>query len=219
MATVNGIANISLNKSLMDMINKCLLAIGEIPYPDTFDTREFQMGTDAETARRLVEDNMLGIQSQGWFFNTDYNLELVPDAISKEIIIDPNIVRLDFGITENNRYNVVRNKVYDYKNKTTQIEADKIIADAVSIVDYDELPIEAYLYIAFKSARMFQQKVIGSLETDSFTMRDEIQALSDLQRLQLQSQDYILSNQKASTRTHNGYLVSGLYGSKGRRGF
>jgi hypothetical protein len=43
--------------------------------------------------------------------------------------------------------------------------------------------------------------------------------LVNLQRRQLQTQDYNIQNSRVSTRTHNGYLVAGLYGNKGRRSF
>jgi hypothetical protein len=54
------------------------------------------------------------------------------------------------------------------------------MCDIVWLVDYANLPPEAYEYISLRSARKFQQKVIGALETDQFTMRDEQDALSKL---------------------------------------
>lgn len=205
-------------KSKLDMINTCLLAIGEVPLIDGTNTSTLTLGTDSETAKRIVETTMVETQSRGWYFNTDYDFPLTPDS-NNFITMPPNTLRLDFGNNEGkHRYTIKNGKVYDYKDFTFLIP-NQLTADVVWLVDYSELPPEAYEYIALRAARKFQQKVIGAVETDSFTVRDEGDALVNLQRRHLQSQDYSIKNSKVSTRTHNGYLHDGLFGNKGRRNF
>ena len=205
-------------KSKLDMINDALLAIGESPFIDGTVVDTIPVGTDGETAKRLVEKTMVEVQSRGWYFNTDYDFVLTPD-INGFITMPPNTLRVDFGNAGNkHRYTIKNGSIYDYLNKSFIIESD-LVCDITWLVDYSELPPEAYEYISLRAARKTQQKLIGSVETDSFTIRDETDSYVNLQRRQAQSQDYNIQNSRVSTRTHNGYLVAGLYGSKGRRNF
>ncbi len=205
-------------KSKLDMINKSLLAIGEVPLIEGTNVEALPLGTDGETAKRIVETTMVETQSKGWYFNTDYYFPLLPDSLNF-ITMPPNTLRVDFGNTKFRHQYILKNgKIYDVVNHTFIIETT-LEADVIWLNDYQTLPPEAYEYIAFRAARKFQQSVIGSIETDSFTVRDEADSLVNLQRRQLQSQDYNIQNSKVSTRVHNGYLQQGLYGNKGRRDF
>lgn len=205
-------------KSLLDMINDSLLSIGEIPLVDGTDISTLQLGTDAETAKRIIQDTMIEVQARGWYFNTDYNFTLVPDS-NKFITMPPNALKADFGATsDRHRYTVKGGKVYDNKEQTFIIEK-KLEADVIWLVDYNELPPEAYTYISLRAARKFQQKVLGSTEVAQFTMLDEQDALIHLQNLHLQLQDYNLVDARVTTRTSNYLLTNTLYRTKTRRNF
>ena len=206
------------SNSKLDMINVCLLSIGEVPLLEGTVVDTIIVGTDADAAKRLVESTMIEVQSRGWYFNLDYDFKLVPD-INKFITMPPNVLRVDFGNNEDrHRYSIRNGKIYDYLEQTYIIEKI-LIADVIWLQDYSELPPEAYEYISLRASRKFQQKVIGSTETDTFTTRDEQDALINLQRRQLQSQDFTIMNHKVSSRIHSGYLNQGLFGSTGRRDF
>ena len=205
-------------KSKLDMINQCLLAIGEVPFIEGTIVADLPLGTDGETAKRLVETTMVEVQARGWYFNIDYNFRLIPD-VSGFITMPPNTLRVDFGNTSSsNRYTLKNGSIYDYQEQTFIITSP-IECDVIWLKDYNMLPPEAYEYVSLRAARKFQQKVIGASETDTFTQRDEADALVNLQRRQLQSQDFNIQNSRVSTTTHNGYLIQGLYGNKGRRSF
>jgi len=204
--------------SELNMINDSLLSIGESPFLEGTIVEALTIGTDGETAKRLVRTTMIEVQSRGWYFNTDYYFKLYPDT-EGFITMPPNTLRVDFGNGEDKHQYVVKNgQVYDYLNHTFKIT--KVLeADVVWLVDYSELPPEAYAYISLRAARKFQQKVIGAAELDAFTVRDETDALVNMQRRQLQSQDYSITNSRVATRTHNGYLTKALWGNKNRRDF
>jgi hypothetical protein len=205
-------------KSELNMINDSLLSIGETPYLEGTIVDTIPIGTDGETAKRLIRTTMIEVQSRGWYFNTDYNFRLSPD-IDGFISMPPNTLRADFGNTEfRHRYTIKNGRIYDYLNQTFFIDAT-LIADVVWLVDYSDLPPEAYEYISLRAARKFQQKVIGSTEVAQFTERDEMDAYVNIQRRQLQSQDFRLRNNRVSTRIHSGYLTEALYGSTNRRNF
>lgn len=205
-------------KSELNMINDSLLSIGENPFIEGTIVDTLPVGTDGETAKRIVRTTMIEVQSRGWYFNTDYNFRLVPDN-NGFITMPPNTLRVDFGNSPSGNKYILRNgSIYDVENQSFIIEG-VITGDVVWLVDYPVLPPEAYEYISLRAARKFQQKVIGSVETDTFTMRDESDSFINLQRRQLQVQDYNIQNSRVSTRIHNGYLVQALYGNKGRRSF
>ena len=205
-------------KSELNMVNDSLLSIGETPFLEGTVVDTLPVGTDGETAKRLIRTTMIEVQARGWFFNLDYNFKLVPD-INGFITMPPNTLRVDFGNTEyRHQYTIKNGQIYDYLNQTFVIETT-LIADVIWLVDYNDLPPEAYEYISLRSARKFQQKVIGAQETDTFTVRDEADAYTNLQRRQLQSQDYVLANHRVNTRIHNGYLRAALYGNTSRRRF
>ena len=205
-------------KSKLDMINDSLRAIGEVPYQSDTLVSTLPIGTDGEIAKDLVEKTMVEVQSRGWYFNTDYNFPLEPDG-DNFITLPPNALRIDFGNNPGrHQYTQKNGAIYDYLNRTFKIEST-LEADMTWLVDYNDLPPEAYEYISMRAARKFQQRAIGSTEIDGFTSRDESDTLINLQRRQLQSQDFCIHNSRVSTRIHNGYLVKGLYGNKGRREF
>ena len=205
-------------KSKLDMINDSLRAIGEVPYQSDTLVSTLPIGTDGEIAKDLVEKTMVEVQSRGWYFNNDYNFPLEPDG-DNFITLPPNALRIDFGNNPGrHQYTQKNGAIYDYLNRTFKIEST-LEADMTWLVDYNDLPPEAYEYISMRAARKFQQRAIGSTEIDGFTSRDESDTLINLQRRQLQSQDFCIHNSRVSTRIHNGYLVKGLYGNKGRREF
>jgi len=205
-------------KSELNMINDSLLAIGETPFAEGTIVDSLPPGTDGDTAKRMIRATMIEVQARGWYFNTDYYFPLVPDSLGF-ITMPPNALRVDFGNTEfRHQYTIKNGKIYDYVHQTFVIEGT-LHADVIWLVDYVELPPEAYAHIALRAARKFQQKVIGSTELDTFTTRDEIDSLTNLQRRQLQSQDYRLGNRRVNTRISNSALYEGLYGVKTRRGF
>ena len=205
-------------KTKIEMINTCLLTIGEVPLDEYTDVDKLQLGTDAETAKRIVEATMIEVQSRGWYFNTDYNFTLTPD-INGFITVPPNTMRLDFGnSSDRHQYTLRDNSVYDFSKKTFEI-TKPLEADITWLVDYDILPAEAFQYISLRAARKFQQKVIGATETDAFAVRDETEAYLELQRRQLQYQDFTMRNDRVSTRIHSGYLQRALYGATNRRMF
>ena len=205
-------------KSKFDMVNRCLIAIGESPMPNDYVLDNAEIGTDIDISRRVVEETMGEVQSRGWYFNTDYNFKLLPDD-KQFIVLPPNVLRVDFGATEyKHRYVQKNGMIYDNEKQTFKIDKP-LEADIIWFVDYDSLPVEAYEYIASRSARKAQERIIGATETDSFTSRAEMDALTNLERRQLQVQDYKLRNNKVTTRITNAWLKQGLYRVDNRRNF
>lgn len=202
------------SKTKLNMINKCLLAIGEVPFPEGVLVDTLALGTDGETAKRVVEETMVEVQSIGWYFNTDYNFKLYKD-INNIIALPPNVLRVD--TQDDNRYVEKDGKIYDVEKQTYIIEPTYIETDIVWLTDYPTLPPEAYEYIAARSARKFQQYAVGAPDLTNTTSIAEQETFVRMQRRQLQTQAYNIQNSRVSNRMHSGYLQRGLYNSKNRR--
>jgi hypothetical protein len=185
----------------IQMINQCLLAIGEVVLPEGTLIEDLPIGTDARTAEFYVVKNMKRVQNKGWFYNTDYNFRFIPDA-DNFITAPANLLRLDPGLTSH-RQNVIKKgaRLYDRVNQTYKFE-DDVYAQAIWLVDYAELPVTAFDYIALRAARQFQQSVVGSTELQGFTEQDELDALADMQREQLQYNDYSMLGRGAQRLTN-----------------
>lgn len=202
------------SKTKLNMINKCLLAIGESPYPEGTLIPSLALGTDGETASRIVEETMIEVQSIGWYFNLDYNFKLYKDTLNV-IALPPNVIRVD--TIQDNKYIEKNGKIYDVEKQTYIIEPTYIEADMVWLVDYPVLPPEAYEYIGARAARKFQQYVVGAPDLTQTTSASEQDAFVRLQRRQLQTQAYNIQNARVSTRASNAYLRGAMRASKGRR--
>lgn len=200
-------------RNRLDMVNRCLRAIGEIPYPAGTLVDSLALGTDGETAARIVAETMVEVQSIGWYFNLDYNFKLYVDSNSV-IVLPPNLIRMD--TVASNRYMSKNGQVYDNENHTFIIDVPSIEADIVWLVDYEVLPAEAYEYIAARSARKFQEYVLGAPDLSRSTTVAEQDAFIRVQRRQLQSRAYNIQNERVSTRSTNAKLRPGLSKAKGR---
>lgn len=202
------------SKTKLNMINKCLLAIGETPYPEGTLIPSLALGTDGETASRIVEETMIEVQSIGWYFNLDYNFKLYKD-VENVIALPPNVIRVDTH--RDNRYIEKNGKIYDMEKQTYIIEPTYIETDIVWLVDYPVLPPEAYEYIGARAARKFQQYVVGAPDLTQTTSISEQDAFVRLQRRQLQTQAYNVQNSRVSTRSSNTFLRGSMNRVKGRR--
>jgi hypothetical protein len=183
----------------LDMINDCLLSIGEMPYPTGTLITDIQTGEDGDVARRMVEETMIETQSRGWYFNTDYNYRFVPT--DNAITLPANVLRVDLY---DKRYTLRGKRIYDKQKFSFELEDDvtELFGDIIWLVDYEDLPPNAYVYVAMRSARKFQQKVIGSQELAQYTQIDEQDALLNMQREHMQYQDYNIRAKELSRHTN-----------------
>jgi hypothetical protein len=156
---------------------------------------------------------MIEVQAIGWYFNLDYNFKLYKDSEDK-IALPPNTLRVDTMFS--NRYMEKNNAIYDNEKQTFMIEPTYIEADIVWLVDYETLPPEAYEYISARSARKFQEVILGAPDLTRTTTIREADSYTRLQRRQLQSRAYNIQNERVSTRANNAKLRPAMYRSKGR---
>ena len=145
---------------------------------------------DTALAIQILDEINLSVQSEGWHWNTEEDVELVPDPSSGEIVVSPNALLVDVdGINRGNFEVVLRgNKLYDKKNKTTVFE-NTIKATMIYGLDWEEIPQAARGYIMIRAARTFGDRMVGSEKHHGFTLRDEVFALMKLREYEGETAD------------------------------
>jgi hypothetical protein len=196
------IAQLQTNK--LGMVNICLNAIGEIPLQVGTVLSELQAGTDGAIARDIVVKTMLEVQNTGWFFNTDKNFGLSPDS-NGFIVIPSNVLRIDANKTTNKGNLIIKSgRLYNLKTQTF-IFTETTYVDIVWLMDYLELPFNAWNYIAYRAATLFEKATINSPDLGRSATENEVIAHDALFREDIQYKDVnILS--RVSNRMINPYL-------------
>lgn len=171
----------------LDAINIMLGTIGESP----INSLDAATGVvDAVTARSILSEVAVQVQEEGWHFNTDYEFVLTPSVGTGEIFVAPNTIEVDVSAYTSDHDVAIRgNRLYDRKNKTYSF-ANSIKADLTILLEFNELPQAARHYITVRSARVFQQRVVGSDTLGSFTEQDEARALRAVRRYEAKTGDY-----------------------------
>lgn len=171
----------------LDAINIMLGTIGESP----INSLDAATGVvDAVTARSILSEVAVQVQEEGWHFNTEYEFVLTPDSGTNEIYVSPNMIEVDVSPYTSDVDVAIRgNRLYDRKNKTYQFSQD-IKADLTILLEFNELPQAARHYITIRSARVFQQRVVGSQLLGAYTDQDEARALRAMRRYEARTGDY-----------------------------
>jgi hypothetical protein len=170
----------------LDAINTMLASIGEAPVNAVEDSGV----VDAVMARNTLRTVSREVQARGWHYNTEKDYTLTPSFPEKHLVLPRNVLRADTVGSYQPIDVVVRgNRLYDRRRHT--FEFDKPVkVDMIVLLDFDELPEAARLYITLRSSRIFQERVVGSADLSQFTMKDELRALVMMQEHEADTADY-----------------------------
>ena len=172
----------------LDLVNLMLASIGESP------VSALSSGlTDAELAETNIGRIDRETQSEGWWFNTDYNKKFVPDGESKQVVLPLNTLKIDCVGTSSHLRMIQRkvgtvNKLYDPYNHTYDVGDNhtSIYIDIVTQEEFENLPETAKRYIGIKSSRRFSQQVIGNAQLYGYEKEDEARSLAELKEAESQ---------------------------------
>lgn len=173
--------------SKLEAVNIMLSRIGEAPVNSLTSGLE-----DAELAETILNNTSRETQSKGWVFNTDLNLELAPDPNTKEIGLPTNTLKVDTrNLIRKASTDVVERgrRLYDRATHTYEFD-DSVKVDIVIQLEFEDLPEPARRYITLKSARVFQDSVLGSESLHNHQIVDENQAWIELQDYQAETGDF-----------------------------
>jgi hypothetical protein len=170
----------------LEAVNSMLSTIGEAP------VNTLSSGlVDAETAETILNEVSRSIQAQGWNFNTEPDYKIIADS-DGNVVLPSNVLRADavdkFRSSEN-EYIQRGNKIYDKRQHTFNIGKD-LELNLVVLLDFTDLPEVARRYITVKSARIFQERVVGSDRLSAMNRNDEQEALFALREMEGDNGDY-----------------------------
>ena len=180
----------------LEAVNTRLGYIGEAPVNSISNTAELPVS--AANAVTILDETSREVQSEGWHFNTieDHVLSPVEDAIT----LPSNILQVDHEGSDD--VDLVQRglTLYDRKNRTSTFTKD-IKVTIVELLDWDSLPEQARRYIALRSTRSLQARIVGSRELEALILRDEFAAKANLETSDNANSDRtIFDNYDASSR-------------------
>jgi hypothetical protein len=158
----------------LDAVNLMLSVIGESPLSTLLDVTV----VDAVMSQQVLSEVSRTVQARGWHFNTEKKYPLLPDAITGEINVPLNCLRVDTTYPDQDTDAVHRGKrLYNRRTHTYQFTKG-VMVDMVVVLPFEELPETARHYIAVRAAREFQARTVGSDSLYSFTAQNEKDARS-----------------------------------------
>ena len=168
----------------LDCVNLMLSVIGEAPV----STLEVTGLLEVSVAKQVLKEVLIETLSKGWAWNTEEDYPVVPD-VSGFINLPPTLLRLDAMNSE--ELNVVQRgtRLYDKQNHTF-VFTKPVKLEVVLGLEYVDLPVEAKLFIAIRSARKFQKRFVSSDQLEHYTADDEAMALVGLRDADSDSADY-----------------------------
>jgi len=189
----------------LDAVNICLSSMGE-PMINALDGSS----VDAQMASDLIDETSRTMQAEGWHWNRERH-RLIPDTFN-QINLPANTARVD-TVEDSRTTDVIQRggKLFNrYEN--THIFNDPIILEIYVILPFEEMPLAAKNYVTYKSARLFQQRVLGSETLSKFTQNDEQRAWLTLLQEEADVADNNMLNdawQTASILNRNHYTRGG----------
>lgn len=162
----------TVDHSELSYVNKVLQAVGLGEVSTTTQTRT---STQALAVLRREAQDM---QAEGWYFNTDYDVEIAP--IGSEVAVPADALRIDpmdpsLDLVERN------GKMFD---KSTGGGTYTITAThkyrVIRNITFSELPADAQDYAAARAAVRLQATLYGDRQQDAILRNEEMRARAKL---------------------------------------
>jgi len=172
--------------SYLEAVNRVLQMMGEAPV----NSLNGQFGL-AQQADDMLKDISRKVQTDGWSFNTDYERDMVPDSVTKEVLVGTNVSRVVVDIYNYPSLDVVQrgSKLYDRRANSYQFD-QAFKADVTYMLDWEELPEHARQYITIKAGRHLQEAILGSADLSKINITAEAEARA----LFLEEETYVSQN-------------------------
>ena len=169
----------------LQAINIMLSVIGEAPVNSITGT----VSVDVSTAKNILDETSMSIQSQGWHFNTHENYKNLALDQDNKIPLPSNCVKVD--ASKNFRYiNVTLRNGYLYDlEKHTDVFTIVPEVDIVLVQQFEQLPEYARQYITQKASRRFASRFLGDTEIVKLIANDENEALMAFHQADSQEAD------------------------------
>lgn len=172
-----------------DAVNLMLTAAGETPLASLDDNRN----ADAIQARQTLKEVSREVQLEGWHFNTERDVTLLPSP-DGEISVPANAIRVDVepnNVAAYSNSDIIQRgrRLYDLKGHT-YVFTEGVPVIVTYFLPFEALPDAARYYIAVKAARRFRMNITGGDDgASSVSREDEARARATLIREHLNGAD------------------------------
>lgn len=157
----------------LNAINTMLTSIGSQPVNSLAST-----SADVAVAADVLNEVLREVLSQGWHFNTEREVEYIPDGVTNIITVSDNVIHVDDNRTLVNDVVLRGAVIYDLVAKADN-EWDGIQKfDTVYLLEFEECSQACRQYVAVRAARLFQDRMKGSVAHHRFAEVDEVRALA-----------------------------------------
>lgn len=200
------------NITAVEAVNLMLTYAG-FPEVSSIDTSIPHVDKADKTLNRVSRE----VQAMKLKCNYEYKYPLTPNAVTKEINIPSNTLRID-GFYVSTDITERGGKLYNIKDQTYEFD-DIVEVDIVFMLDFEDLPKIVKNYIMIKATRKFQGMLVGSNAVYAYTQQEEIDALRELQRHELLTQDNNIFNDMSGARPllRKSYANASIFYRGGRR--
>lgn len=173
-----------LRTTKLEAVNSMLACVGESP----INTLEGTLPANIQIAVDLLRNTSRHIQTRGWNFNTEEDVELSRDSDGK-IPLPGNCLDVDLT-TEDGTVDVIMmgDFLYDKLNHTFVFGANQKCT-IIYFRAWEELCEAARGYIKVSAARIYQDQTVGSETHHQFSAQDEAMAFSVLNSSNAESCD------------------------------
>jgi|TARA_X000001388_G_scaffold33845_1_gene23880 hypothetical protein len=183
----------------LDAVNQILSAVGQAPVT-TLDLQNPEVYTTLQTLRDVSRE----VQSEGWYFNTEHDVEFTPNS-SDEIPVADDILQIDANREahlDNFAIIVKDGKLYDkYHHKHSDRDefkfpatilgtGDHLHCDVVYFYQFNNLPYAFQAHVIAKSARKVATKLVGNTDLVRVLSIDEEQTKAALMEYETRQGDY-----------------------------
>jgi len=189
--------------SKLQAVNQMLSFIGEAPVNSLEDAGGVG---DVSLAERTLDEVTVEVLSQGWHFNTNYDVVHTPDA-NKQIVLSDTVLRIDtkVGVYGNMDVSLRGNKLYNRADNSYEFDESEIKTTEVMSLPWEDLPEAARRYITLRSARLFQDRAVGAEDLREVGMREELSALATLREYDSEASDYSVFDGTLPLKTISDY--------------
>ena len=172
----------------LEAVNMILGTIGEAGVTSlAADVNEV---SDQGLARRTLNEVVTDVQSEGWSWNTDRNLEVQPAGLpAQTYTMSADTLSAKFSPNQypDKQYVLRGLRIYDRNRQTFDIGANNNRApiyacERISELPWAQMPHCAQQYITVRAARIFSDRYLASSVVFTYTVADEDQARTALMR-------------------------------------
>ena len=158
-----------------EAVNVALIASLLPPLPNALN---IDQNVAAASAWRILMAESRIVQAQEWHFNRSFNRRF--DPIEDGTIPAPD--GLLMVVFDGGQYVVRSQKIFDRYNSTFVIGKPIVATEVVELLPWDELPIHAQHYIAYRAARIMAVPRLGAQDAKEAVKINEQQALVALEQ-------------------------------------